>query len=41
MMLVRVFLHSKEGKASIEGILILDFDTPFINGVDRSLNLGN
>ncbi|EEW36652.1 hypothetical protein HMPREF0444_1641 [Granulicatella adiacens ATCC 49175] len=41
MKLEQIFLHSKEGKASIEGILILDFDTPFINGVDRSLNFGN
>ena len=41
MMLVQIFLHSKEGKASIEGILILDFDAPLIDGDDRSLNLGN
>ena len=29
--LEQIFLHSKEGKASIEGILILDFDAPLID----------
>jgi len=38
--LEQIFLHSKEGKASIEGILILDSDEPLIDGDDRSLHFG-
>ena len=38
---IDIILDGVEKGKPIEGILILDFDTPFINGVDRSLNLGN
>ena len=38
---IDIILDGVEKGKPIEGILILDFDTPLINEVGRSLNLGN